>query len=48
MRFLSVSLADIYLLVALQIGGRITEVGRQVIHLIGLWIVLLQNLEMRG
>lgn len=47
MCFLSVSRADIYLLVVLQIGGRITEAGRQVIHLIGLWILLLLNLEMR-
>jgi len=46
--FFSVSLADIYLLVAVQIGGRITEAGRQVINLIGLWILLLLNLEMRG
>lgn len=41
MLLLSVSLGDIYLLVAVQIGGRITEIGRQVIHLIGLWILFI-------
>lgn len=48
MHSLSVSLTDTHLLVALQIGGRISEVERQVIHLMGLWILLLLNLEMRG